>query len=235
MRYLLLICAIMLFQHGSAQKTFIGLKAGGHSGSAFIDHTIFSNVNNAGFKSGFHAGLLLKYFPKKREVFLKSGLQFSVNYVQKGWTQVFLTEPNYSAELSYVEIPVEAIGFFGNKNNYFITAGFFFEYLIDYTLDDDPDLDTDASGTAIPNRVSGQDFYTFRPDRDNKVGYGARASGGIFREFSFGMVHLEGFFSYSISNFMDPGELSTEVPDISNLWYAGVSLGYLIPVGKKRE
>jgi len=231
MRYLLILCVMMMFHTGYSQKTFIGLKAGGHSGSAFIDHTIFSNINNAGFKGGFHGSLLFKYFPKERDVFLKSGLQFSVNYVRKGWTQVFLTaEPTYSAEMTYVEFPVEAIGFFGNKNNYFITLGFFFEYLLDYNLSDDPTLDTDLNGNEIPNSVEGQDFYTFRPERDNRAGYGARASGGIFREFSFGMVHLEGFFSYSISNFIEAGDLTTGIPDISNLWYAGVSLGYLIPL-----
>ena len=91
MKKWLFIAATLMFGGASAQKTFIGLKAGGHTGSAFINHTIFNNFNNAGLKGGFNAGLLVKHFPKKRDVFLKSGIQFSVNYVQKGWTQVFLT------------------------------------------------------------------------------------------------------------------------------------------------
>ncbi len=226
MKYLTLTCLLALFLSGNAQETFIGVKAGGHTGSAFVDHTVFNVVNNNGFNNGFHAGLIFKYFPYKREVFLKSGLQFSVNYVQKGWTQVFLTtEPTYSAEMSYVEIPIEAIGYFGNKNNYFVTAGFYFEYLMDYQLDAEPNLEN----------LGGQDFNTYVPSRDNKAGYGARASAGVFREFSFGMLHLEGFFSYSISNFIDAGDLTTETPDISNLWYTGASLGYLLPIGKKKK
>lgn len=226
MRKLFLISAMLVCGVSFAQKTFIGIKAGGHTGSAYIDHTIFNNFNNTGLKGGFNAGLIMKYFPKKREVFLKSGIQFSVIYAKKGWTQIFITdEPTYSAEMSYIEVPVEAIGFFGNKNNYFITVGFFFEYLVDYQLDPVPDL----------TNLGGQDFYTYSPSRDNEVGYGARASGGIFREFSFGMVHLEGFFTYSISNFMNPGDLTTQTPDISNLWYTGVSLGYLIQLGKNKN
>ncbi len=234
MRVILFLGTVVLLNLASAQKTFLGLKAGGHTSSAFIDHTIFSNSNNAGFINGFNAGLMLKYFPKKRDIFLHSGLQFSVNYVQKGWRQNFLNnEPPYSAEMSYIELPVEAIGYFGNKNNYFITLGFYFEYLVDYQLDEPPTLDENSP----PDRslVGGQDFYTYEPDRDNEVGYGGRASGGIFREFPFGMLHLEGFFAYSISNFMDAGDLTTRTPDISNLWTAGVSLGYLFQVGGKKK
>ena len=211
---------------GMSQKTFIGVKAGGHTGSAYIEHTIFNIINNNGIKNGINGGLMVKYFPKERNVFLKSGLQFSVNYAQKGWTQVFLTnEPTFSARMDYIEIPVEAIGYFGNKNKFFITAGFFFEYLINYELDPTPNEEN----------TGGQDFSTYDPSRDKEAGYGMRASGGYFREFSFGMIHLEGFFSYSISNFIDPGDLTTRTADISNLWYTGVSLGYLINVSKKKE
>ncbi|MEM6641378.1 MAG: outer membrane beta-barrel protein [Bacteroidota bacterium] len=224
MKKFTLVFCVLCAQFALAQKTFIGLKAGGHTGSAYIDHTIFNIVNNNGLKGGPHGGLIIKYFPQKRETFLKSGVQFSVNYARKGWTQIFLTnEATYSAEMSYIEIPVEAIGFFGKKNNYFITAGFFFEHLFDYQLTPDPDL----------TNLGGQDFHTYRPSRDQEVGYGARASAGIFRNFSFGMVHLEGFFTYSISNFIDPGDLTTDTPDLSNLWYTGISIGYLLPVGKK--
>ncbi|MEM0938723.1 MAG: outer membrane beta-barrel protein [Bacteroidota bacterium] len=234
MRFILLFHALLILKSGIAQHTFIGLKSGGHTSSAFIDHTIFSYSSDIGFNNGFHVGLMLKYFHERRNVFLKSGLQFSINYMQKGWRQNFLNnEPSYEASMSYLEFPVEAIGYFGNRNNYFITAGFYFEYLVHYNLDQLPNLDENSSSDR--NSVGGQDFYTYEPDRDNKMGYGVRASGGIFREFSFGMIHLEGFFGYSISNFIDAGDLTTRIPDISNLWNAGVSIGYLFEVGVNKE
>ena len=220
----MLIIAVLIIQTGWAQKTYVGVKAGGHAASAFIEHTIFNTNMNTTFEPGIHGGVFVKFLPKTRDVFLKSGLQFSVNYVQKGWKQGFLTgEPSYRVNMNYLEIPVEAIGYFGNKNNYFITAGFYLEYLLSYQQDPTPDL----------NNLGGADFYTYEPDRDNEIGYGARLSAGMFRDFSFGMLHLEGFFTYSFSNFIDAGDLTTETPDISNLWVAGVSLGYLIPLNKK--
>ena len=238
-RFTLLILLVDLTLLASGQALYIGAKSGGHIGSAFIDHTIINFSMNEGFESGFHGGVFFKYLPEPREVFLKSGLQMSINYIQKGWKQNFLNdEPTYKAQMSYIEIPIEGIGYFGRKNRYFITAGFFFEFLYNTSLDENPTFDTivnDATVTVIPNQVGGQDFYTYEGDRDNEVGYGFRASGGIFRDFLFGQLHLEGFFSYTISNFIDPGSLLSDIPDISNLWTTGVSLGYLFPLKKKKK
>ena len=206
------------------QKIYVGVKSGGHIASAFIDHTVFNPAINSGFEPGFHAGFLFKYLPKEGKAKVHAGLQFSVNYTQKGWKQIFLTdEPSYKAQMNYIEVPVEAVGYFGNKNNYFITGGFYMEFLESYSLANEPNQ----------NNLGGQDFYTYEPDRDHEIGYGFRTSAGIFRDFSFGQLHFEGFFSFSISNFIDAGDLTTETPDTSNLWVTGISLGYLFKLGKR--
>ncbi|GAB4235118.1 MAG: hypothetical protein Tsb0034_09100 [Ekhidna sp.] len=221
----MLIITVFTLNTGLAQKTYVGIKSGGHVRSAFIDHTIFNLNTKTNFEPGIHGGVFFKYLPKTRDTFLKSGLQFSVIYVQKGWKQIFPTdEPGFSVAMNYVEVPVEAIGYFGNKNNYFITAGFYLEYLLSHSSDPDPD----------PQNLGGQDVFSYEPARDNEVGYGGRLSAGIFRDFSFGMLHLEGFFTYSFSNFIDAGDLTAEIPDISNLWTTGLSLGYLIQLNKKQ-
>jgi len=223
-KVLALLCLCCAVSIARGQKTYIGIKSGGHIASAFIDHTIFNLAFNAGFEPNFHAGFFLKYLPEKRNTKVHAGLQFSVNYVQKGWRQIFLTnEPPYEAQMNYLEIPVEAIGYFGNKNNYFLTAGFYMEFLTSYSLANEPNQDN----------LGGQDFYTYEPERDNEIGYGFRTSAGIFRDFSFGQLHLEGFFGFSISNFIDAGDLTTETPDKSNLWTTGVSLGYLFDLERR--
>jgi len=221
-----LLCLFFAVSVTRGQKTYIGVKSGGHIASAFIDHTIFNLAINSGFEPNFHAGFFFKYLSKKRKTKIYAGLQFSVNYVQKGWRQIFLTnEPPYEAQMNYIEIPVEAIGYFGNKNNYFVTGGFYMEFLNSYSLAKEPNQ----------NNLGGQDFYTYEPDRDHEAGYGFRTSAGIFRDFSFGQLHLEGFFSFSISNFIEAGDLTTETPDVSNLWTTGVSLGYLLSLGEKEK
>ncbi|MFK7951267.1 MAG: outer membrane beta-barrel protein [Ekhidna sp.] len=226
MRIVLLILSVfMVCTVGAQSKTYVGIKGGGQASSAFINHTIFRNNMNTTFKSGIHSGLLVKHFAKKRDIFLNAGIQFGINYIQKGWKQKFITDiPNYSVQMNYLEIPVEAIGYFGNKNKFFVTAGLYFETLLNTKKSAEP-TETERGGSAV-------DFYTYESSRDRKAGYGGRASAGTFRDFSFGSIHLEGFFTYSISNFIDAGNLTDETPDISNLWTVGGSIAYLIPFGK---
>ena len=224
MRYVHVVCCLLLSLSLLGQtKTYVGVKVGGQVNSAFLDHTIFNFQNRVTFTSGVNSGILIKHFSRKRDIFLNAGIQLGVNYSSKGWVQTFpgTTTPNYSVSMNYLEVPIEGIGYFGNKNKYFIAAGFHIERLLSVNTDDDP---TD---------VGNSDFVTFVDGRDRKTGYGARISGGIFRDFSFGSLHLEGFFTYSFSNFIDAGDLTNDqLPDISNLWSVGASIGYLIPFGK---
>lgn len=204
-------------------KTYVGVKGGAHINSAFFNHTIFRFSSRTSFDPGVNAGLFIKHFPRKRDIAFNSGIQGGINYMQRGWAQTFpdTNIPDYGAKMNYLEIPIEGVGYFGRKNKYFIAAGFFTEILVGNTLDTDP------------GDVSPYDFATYVPSRDREIGYGGRASGGVWRDFPFGSLHLEAFFTYSFSNFIDAGDLTDDqVPDISNLWSLGISVGYLLPFGK---
>jgi len=222
-------------------KTYIGIRAGGHLKSAFLDHTIFNYAFGGSFSPGINTGLFIKHFPKKRDIFFNSGIQLGINYSQKGWEQNFDLEsqeardlPKYRVSMNYIEIPIEGIGYFGNKNKYFIAGGLLVEFLINHSKDEVPPFDSEITDIASNvNRINLWNFATFEEERDSKFGYGARISGGMFRDFSFGSIHLEGYFTYSFSNFIDSGDLTDpNLPDISNLWTAGASIGFLIPFGK---
>ena len=226
MRLIGLLCLVCTMQIARAQETYVGIKAGGHASSAFIEHTIFNLNVNTTFLPGVNGGVFIRYLPEKRESFLNSGIQLGVNYVQKGWRQTFFTgEPTYQARMDYLEIPLEGMGYFGGKNKFFISAGFYMEFLINDELDSAPNVDN----------LIGDDFYTYSEDRDREVGYGARLGGGLFRETSVGTFQIEGFFTYSIANFIDAGDLTTETPDLSNHWVLGFTVGYMVSFGKKNE
>jgi hypothetical protein len=222
MRLIWLICLVLIVQTGVAQKTYVGVKAGGHASTAFIEHTIFNLNLNSTFVPGVNGGVFVKYLPKPGDSFLNSGIQLGVNYVQKGWKQTFLTdEPSYTARMNYLEIPLEGFGYFGGNNKYFISAGLYMEFLMSVDKDEEPDQD---------NRGAAE-FYTYEEGRDRELGYGARLGGGMFRDLSIGTFQLEGFFSYSFSNFINPGDLSTRTPDLSNHWMVGFTVGYMISLG----
>ena len=226
MRLIGLLCLICVLQIAKAQNTYVGIKAGGHASSAFIEHTIFNLNVNTTFLPGINGGVFLRYLPKKRDSFLNSGIQVGVNYVQKGWRQTFLINlPSYTARLNYLEIPIEGIGYFGGKNKYFLSAGLYMEFLLSEDLDQSPNEDT----------LIGDDFYTYDEDRDRQVGYGARLAGGVFRDTPVGTFQIEGFFSYSFSNFINPGDLTTETPDLSNHFILGFTIGYMFSLSKNKD
>lgn len=220
-----LAMAYLLLVHVSlAQtKTYVGIKAGGHASSIYMEHTIFNLNINTGIIPGAHAGLLIKHFPKKKSSWLNSGIQLGVNYVQKGWKQTFVTdEPSYRAHMNYLELPLEGIAYFGGQTKCFATLGFYAEYLMGFDKGDDPNTEN----------LGGADFYTYEASRDRETGYGVRTSGGVFRDFSFGSLHLEGYFAYSLSNVIDAGKIIDETPDLSNYWNIGISIAYLMPFGQ---
>lgn len=209
-------------------KTYVGFKAGGQINSAYMVHNAFRFRMNNTFKSGINSGFTIKHFPKKRDTFFNTGIQGGVNFMQRGWIQSFKGTgiANYSVGMNYLEFPIEGIGYFGNKTKYFIGGGFYAEYLLSSSKDDDPFDRSDPNFSTL-------DFATYEEDRDRKGGYGARFSGGVFRDFPFGSLHLEGFFTYSFSNFIDAGDLTNDqLPNISNLWSLGLSVGYFISFGK---
>jgi len=227
MRLIGLICLLCLSMTVMAQKVFVGVKAGAHVSTAYIEHTIFAINVNTTFLPGAQGGIFVRYLPKPGDAFLNSGIQLGVNYVQKGWRQKFFdfeNLPTYTARMNYVEVPLEGIGYFGGKNKYFIAAGLHMEFLVSQSLDREPDAEDLIS-----------DFYTYESSRDREVGYGARISGGLFRELSIGTFQVEGFFSYSFSNFINAGDLTTETPDISNHWLAGFTVGYMFSLSKRDE
>lgn len=205
-------------------KTYVGIKAGGHANSAFFEHTIYGFSSKVGIQPGVHMGMQIRHFAKRRDVYINSGIQTGINYIQKGWSQVFTDTglPTYTASMDYIEIPIEGFGYFGNRNKYFFGMGLFVEVLIANASDPDP---VGLSGNI--------DFAKYVADRDREVGYGGRITAGTWRDFSFGALHLETFLSYSFSNFIDAGDLSDDqLPDISNLYSVGISVGYYFSFGK---
>ena len=226
MKLIWLLVFICFFQVSLAQKVYIGIKGGAQITSSYLEHSIFSINLNTTFLSRANGGFLVRYLPKKGKSYVNSGIELGINYVQKGWKQLFLINgPSYVAKLNYLEIPIQGIGYFGKKNNVFLSLGFYLEFLIN------EDLDVAPSSSTLGN----SDFYTYDKNRDRKVGYGSRLGIGVFRDLSIGTFQLEGFFSYSFSNFIDAGDLTTKIPNISHQWTLGATIGYMILVKKPKE
>lgn len=210
---------------GHAQiKGFIGIQGGGQFSSAYFEHTLDNLFINTTFIPGGKGGLMFKLFTNQGTTNLNAGLQTGLTITQKGWKQTFTTdEPGFVTRMAYAELPMEALAYIGHgKTKFFFTLGMYLEYLLQVKSDDYPDL----------TNLGGADFYPYLESRDRKFGYGGRGSIGVMHDFGFGMVHVDGFFTFSMRSMMEYGEFSSGIPDLSNNYAVGFSIAYLIPFGK---
>ncbi len=212
-------------------KTHIGLLGGGNFSTVYFNHLAFPTNVRASVIPGVFGGLAIKHFPYKRNNFLNTGLQLGVNYQQKGYTQVF---PNihrdYNVRLNYLTIPFSAIVYAGRgKLKIFLSPGVYGEFIQSVDTngtpqDDDPDDEFINQGPY--------DVFEYDPNTDFDKGFGVVGEFGIFRKFRFGVIHLAGELSYSITNILDFGERYSGIPDTSNNISFGFRVGYFIEIGK---
>lgn len=215
-------------------KTFVGLKVGGGASTAYMQHSLIPTVFDVSWIPGTTAGIQVTHFSHKYKSRVNSAIQFSVNYVQKGWLQKFedTDEPNHTTRINYIEVPIEAVGYFGNKNKYYISAGFFVEYAVSDNVDPTPESATVNEEYPVLFDVGQSNFYRYDISKDQRLNYGPRAAGGIFRETSAGVFRLEAFFTFSIRSVFDFEPVESGVPDLSLNYGAGVTLSYMFSLGK---
>jgi hypothetical protein len=218
--YFLLITSAGLLM--AQTKTFVGLRGGGGVSSAYMSHSVFPVNIETAFIPGVHGGLAVMHFPHKYKSRINTGIQAGINISQQGWQQRFPivgTQP-HTTRINYLEFPVEAIGYAGNQNKYFFTLGFFVSYALSANVDPEP------------ADVGPYDFYRYDINKDNRLGYGPRASLGVFRETKYGTFRLEGFFTFNIRAAYDYEPIESGIPDLSLGYATGVSLGYFFSFGK---
>ena len=234
MRFYIFILLFILVSLTHAQtKTHVGLKLGGGASTAFMRHSVFQVAMTINWLPGFNGGLLVTHFPNKYRSKINTGIQFGANYVQKGWVQTFVdtSEPNHKTRISYLEIPVDAVIYFGNRNKYYASLGFFVEYALHAKVDAVPSSVLENTDSELLS-VGISDFYRYEIGKDNRLSYGPRGALGIFRETNIGVFRLEGFLSFSIRSVFDFETIESQIPDLSLNYGAGISIAYLFSFGK---
>jgi hypothetical protein len=234
MKKLLFILAVMASICVKSQtKTFVGIKGGMGASTAYMQHSIIPLFIETQWLPGFHAGVQVSHFPEKFRSKVNAGIQIGVNFSQKGWTQRFkgVEEPNHTTRINYLELPIEAIGYFGNKNKYFVSAGLFLEYALNANVDPTPASAVDDTETA--NKLVGPyHFHRFQLQNDHRLSYGPRGAVGVFRETDIGVFRLEAFFTFSVRSVYNYEPLDSGIPDLSLNYGAGISIGYMFSFGK---
>lgn len=229
---LILLCSVECFSQSS---NYIGITGGGNVSSVFFNHLAFRTNIRTGLQPGVQFGLTFKHFAPLKTGILNTGLQLSVNYTEKGYVQEFpLTNAvNFSSRYRYLEIPFSSIVYFGKKKTkLFVNPGIYGEFLLSSELRNIP-ADTDPEADFI--NVGQWNVFPFDPDTDITIGIGGRLEAGIMRDFSFGAIQLSGNFSYTITNTIDFQSRSSGIPDTSNNFSIGASVGYFFGIGKRES
>lgn len=169
---------------------------------------------------GYTGGLSVQYYAQPN-----FSLQFGINYTEKGWQQNFLdTLGNevresdslfYRQQLNYIDVPIMAHGYVGQKNvRIYLEAGFFLSYLLSHSSEREASI-TDE-----------QIAYRYQEGRDNRFNIGIAAGGGFEIVTAVGMFQLGGRYSLGFTSVLDKN--ITQVPNPLLMNSIMITLGYYV-------
>ncbi|WP_416864433.1 MAG: porin family protein [Imperialibacter sp.] len=197
---------------------YFGLRGGAHFSEVLFSDTFRPVIMQTSFVYGKQYGAVGKLFLAEH-----AGIQMEVNYIEKGYKQL-LDSGFYTTKMNYLEIPLLMNAYLGKqKTQFFVNMGPYLEIFLNQK--------DELQGVV----KDGEEFYRFDPNVDRTIGYGLRASGGLNRLFSFGLLQLEGGLEVTISDMIFSNRLISTIPDSSKHLVGFVSLAYMIPIGKKPD
>ncbi len=234
---IILIGSLLFCGSAFAQRqVYIGVTGGPNFSTVFFNHLAFPTNIRTTLQAGINLGLNFKHFAPVKKGFLNTGIEFSFNYVEKGYGQTFpgqVAIEDYTLDLNYLEIPFSGIVYFGKKKTkIFLSTGIFAEFLLNSSSNNLP-IDDDTEDDFI--NVGASDVFPFENGGGNKIGAGGKIGAGILSDFGFGAIQLSSHFSYSLTNILKIGTRSSGIPDTSNNLVIGVSIGYFFKFKAKQE
>lgn len=213
----LLLGVASLNDVAAQRKTYVGVKGGYNLSSAYFFHSFNGSTIVTGMEGGFQGGIIAMNYIRNH-----IGLQAELLYTQKGWRQKFDNgQPDFITELDYIELPLLVNLHTGkDRLHVYANAGCFAELLVN------------VKQSASPTDTDGEEFYPFDESRDHGFGYGFRGGIGAFYDFDFGTLMLESSFTYSLSDMLEFGSLSTGIPNTSKNMVIGFTVAYMFSFGE---
>lgn len=165
----------------------VGLKGGASFSNILIDEKPFQVLNvQTQIKPGIMGGLTFQFINPKN-----AGVQFEFLYIQKGFATKYDTIENtqYERSIEYISLPFLMHVSFGKKSfQISLILGPYGSYAI-------------ASNEVLTdgNNKINRD-YNFDPETDNRFEFGLQAGIGIRNRFSFGIIEVQGSFSFTFTS-----------------------------------
>lgn len=167
---------------------------GGGVLSASID---FMPTIQQSFMMGVKGGIAARYITEKH-----LGLTAEINYAQRGWTEEFNSEQDfsYSRTLNYLEIPFMTHVYFGDKFRFVINAGPQISILLNDNAKMSQALADDVAErqAADPNARIGYQYSPFSELK--RLDYGLIGGAGIELQTGIGAIDLEGRYYFGLGD-----------------------------------
>lgn len=176
----------------------VGLKAGVNITWINYDQRFNQDIVEMDFKMGYMGGLTFQYFNQPN-----IGIQMEVLYIQKGFkTKLDTTEIiQYERTIDYLSLPMLMHAYIGKKKfNMSILLGPYISYALS------------SNEKFTEGDMTYQQDYEWDREIDNRFEFGLQAGLGFRNSFSFGVIELEGMFSFGLTSIFKWGAVNSD-PD----------------------
>lgn len=174
------------------KQLYIGFGGGALTSSIDFLPSVLQKTN-----LGIHGGISAKYITEK-----SLGLLLELNYAQRGWTEDFEDQPefSYSRTLNYLEMPFMTHIYFGNKIRFVINAGPQIAFLLGSSdqISDALKADVDANQEFASYIVGAQYKLDLK-----KFDYGIVGGAGIELKSGVGDLQLEGRYYFGLADIFE--------------------------------
>jgi hypothetical protein len=224
MRILLTILFLILFSGTVYPQFNIGLKAGATFSNILYDEKPFqvSNIQTQ-IKPGIMGGLTFQFIHPKN-----AGIQFELLYMEKGFNTKYDSSNNtrYERSIEYISLPILTHISFGKKRfQISLILGSFVSYAIS------------SSELLIDGTQEIRRTYAWDKEIDNRFEFGLQAGIGIRNTFSFGIIEVQGNFSFTFTSLYrweavnkDPEmDRFFELPEVAQSQVYHVAISYYYP------
>ena len=197
MKYFLYIILLFFTTPLYAQWN-VGIKVGANMPWINYDAGFNQKLIEQDFKIGYMGGLSIQYFSQPNV-----GVQIDMLYIQKGFkTKLDTTEHiQYERTIDYLSFPFLMHAYIGKRK---FNLSFLLGPYISYAI---------ASNEVFTeDNVSSEAEYVFDRKKDNRFEFGLQGGIGFRHAFKFGILELEGIFSFSFTSFYKWGA-TNEDPD----------------------
>lgn len=177
----------------------VGPRLGATVTSAFDDAQVIDRLrfnNNRTFPLGYMGGVVIAWQEQPN-----AGLRGEITYVRKGWGER-INDPNferidttYTTALDYVEVPIMAHLYLGQRLRYFLNAGIYTGFLIN----SNESASISGQGTVnLPDSVANRLLIRYEPDRDRKFDFGITGGLGLAYASKIGTFQAEARIAFGL-------------------------------------